>query len=114
MIKELIENFKSGDSTQKLGIISDLISIITAVVTLITAQAFAVKFVITETTIIKTAFYILAMSISLFVIFFYLKGISFIRKEYKSLLVQSAFILCFTSFFIFITYTVWSFFLSFE
>lgn len=106
-ITEIINKFKSGDSTQKLGIISDLVSIFSALATLVTAQFFAFKFVITETTIIKTAFYILAMGISLLAIFFYLKTISYIRKELESFMIQLALILILSSLFILLMYTLW-------
>ncbi|WP_368298374.1 hypothetical protein [Cytobacillus firmus] len=111
-IKEILNNFKNGDSTKRLGILSDIVTIFTAVITLITTQILTLKFVITDTTIIKIAFYIFAMGISLLLLYFYLKAVSYLLKEYKSFLVQSAAILMITSSLILLMVTIWSFVLT--
>ncbi|MEK4149035.1 hypothetical protein NST02_18390 [Robertmurraya sp. FSL W8-0741] len=113
-IKELFNSYKNGDSTEKLGIISNLVTIFTAITALITGQLLTLKFVISNTTFIAIAFYIIAMGISLLIFFYYLKGSAILLKTYKSFLVQVSMILIATGALIFAWVIIWSFILTFS
>lgn len=111
--KEIVEKYQSEDSTVKLGILSNVITLFTAALAIITSQVFSVKYFEVET-VIKIAFYIGAMGLSLFVLFFYLKWGSYILQIYKSLLLQLSIILFGVCSFILFMAFIWGFVLSIQ
>lgn len=112
-LKDIISSYKKGNSTEKLGIISDITTLITALITVITGQLLTIKFVINEDSFIAIAFYIIAMGISLIFLFLYLKAIRYLITEYRSFLIQIATILIATGGIIFVMVIIWSFVLTF-
>ena len=56
-----------------MGIIGNVVTIISTIVALVTGQLLTLKFIVDETTFIAIAFYIIAMGISLLVFSFFLK-----------------------------------------
>lgn len=113
-IKEIVEKYKECDSADKLGIISNITTIISAVIAIITSQILTIKYVIEGTALIRISFYIVAMGISILVFFFYIKGIAYLIKEYKSFLVQSATILIATGSLLLFLVIIWSFVITIQ
>lgn len=110
-LKEIVNIFKKGDSTQKLGILSDIVTLFTALIALITSQIFTLKFILDDITFIMIAYYMAAMGLSLLITFTYIKGVSFFIKTYNSYLLKSAWFLLFSAVVILILVTIWSYML---
>jgi len=113
-IKEIVNKYKDSDSTGKLGIISDLITIFATIVAIITSQIFTIKFVFDELTIIRIAFYMVALGITLLIIFIYIEFISYVKKEFPSRLFNCSINLIIGGIIVLLMYTVWAFVFTIE
>lgn len=84
-IKEIITKYNKADSTEKLGIISNIVTIITAIIALVTGQILTFNFVFESTSLTILGFYMLGMSFSTMLLGFYfwsLKKISIVFKSF--------------------------------
>ncbi|MDU5143539.1 MAG: hypothetical protein E6230_15275 [Paenibacillus dendritiformis] len=113
-IKEIIMKYKEGNSLDKLGIIGNFVTIITAAITLVTGQLLAFEFVIKETTFIRISFYTATMGLSLLLLFIFLKSLSLFIKTFKSFMLQIAVFLISFAFLSLILTTIWSFVLTIQ
>ena len=113
-LKDILNNYKKGSSIDKLGIISNLITIFTAVVAIITSQIFAMKFVFDESTLIRTIFYLFAFGLTLLVLHVSFKVTKLFLSEKFDFLFKISLIILFNTCMLFITYIIWSFMLTFE
>jgi len=111
-IKEIITQYKNGDSAEKLSIISSITTIITAAFALITGQLVTMKFLINEITLIMFGIYMGAMAISILLLYFYLFFIKLIRKEIESFLLKLFFFLIANVFLLFANIILWIFILE--
>lgn len=108
-LKEIITKYKEGNSIDRLGIIGNVVTIISTIVALVTGQLLTLKFIVDETTFIAIAFYIIAMGISLLVFFLFLKILSLIINLYKSYLIQAALFLIILGIMLLVLVIIWSF-----
>ena len=113
-LKELYESYKTGDSVQKLNIISALVTIITAVIALVTGQILTIRFSNIDITLIKISFYLITLAFSCVLVFALLWWFSFTIREIKSLLMRAFLILIGVAGFILLTTTLWGFVLSIQ
>lgn len=113
-IREIIANYRNGNSVEKLAIISSVITIITGFIAIITSQIFTIKFVFDDTTFIRIAFYIIAMGASLLLIYIFLALSSLIRRTSPSFLLTISFIFMALGIVVLGLFTLWSLVLSIQ
>jgi len=113
-LREIIKNYRNGNSVEKLAIISSAVTIITAFIAVITGQIFTIKFVFDDTTFIRVAFYIMAMGVSLLFIYLFLALSSGLRRISPSVLLTISFIIMSLGILVLGIFTIWDFVLTIQ
>lgn len=111
-IKGLIDDYKKGSSSEKLSIVSNVITIFTAVLTLIVGQILTLRFAIDVTTFIILGYYLVALGLSLTCIFLYIQVVTFLWRGYESYTLKLGFIIMFAGVLVLILLTIWDFIIS--
>lgn len=111
-MNEIINQFKDGDSNDKLSIISNLLTIATTIITIVVGQVLTLKFSFNDYTFIVLAFYIGALALTCLAVYLFLKSINFTLISVKSFWLRLFFILISLSALLLLTTTIWSFVLT--
>lgn len=113
-ISEIHKDYMNGSPSEKLSIISSLLTVVTFILAIITSQFFAFKYIVDSRTYIAIGLYLLALGISLIVVYLYQLWVQFINKTYEQLILKVAFILIATSSFAFSLVVIWTFILQIQ
>jgi len=106
-ITELKQEYKKGNSAQRLAIWSDVITITVALITLVTGQLFAFKFVFDENTPIRVGLYVTTLGVSLGLIYIYLTWVSFINKTFQHFVLRYCLFLVMFGGLILVIHLIW-------
>ncbi|WP_404351655.1 hypothetical protein LG311_10225 [Sutcliffiella horikoshii] len=111
-IKELVAEYKNGSSTDKLSIVSSVITIFTAVLTIIVGQVLTLRFAINVTTFIVLGYYLFALGLSLTCIFLFIQLATFTWKLYESFILKLGLVTMLAGVSVLILLTIWDFIIS--
>lgn len=111
-IKEITTKYKDGNSVDKLGIISNVVTIVTAIIALATGQILTFNFVFESTSLTILGFYLLGLSLSTLLLGFYFWSLKKISTVFDSFFVKTSLYLSSTTTQLFCNIIIWEFILS--
>ncbi|MEH7401601.1 hypothetical protein V7148_11480 [Gottfriedia acidiceleris] len=108
-LKDLYNTFKDSDSAGKLGILSDVLSIMTFLFTITIGQLIAMKFVIESVTFVIISWYLVGLGVNL--LLFYLVKIAYsdLLGGLKSKILRVALFIILSGLFLLLTTGIWAF-----
>ncbi len=113
-LKEIIMKYKEGNSLDRLGIVGNIVTIISAVVALVTGQLLTIKFIFDESTFMLIGFYIIAMGVTLLLIYLFWALASICIKALKPILFGLSVVIILFGFLSLIISNIWYLVLSFQ
>lgn len=113
-LKEIFNIYKEGNSVDKLGIIGNIVTIVSAFFALIAAQLFSIKYLFEGTTYIKVSFLVITLGVSFIILYLCNFFLSLTKGFIKSLLLRYGVNIIFFGVMFLLATNIWLFILTFQ